>query len=528
MIIADDIGNDRHFQRRLAAAVAGVHLPSEEELLRGMSFFKDRLIEDIREYASRLGRAAKKRATLGPASILACLDELAVDPCLEAVTVLEDVIAEVEDAKRFPVAACRLRCRIYRAWFGEEDAMAQVAAEAAARAFDDGRYDRLPELTWDALAWGALSVRIAGWKDTGVAIATSHTRTDHELQRTRQQFRRAFQRAVERELEERLAESDVKKAEQKDEDFGLGSETSDSDIDDESVPSPRPSIDGVMILTGIGNETTSEGKKVVKEFASLIGKPVPLRAPPDLSLAREELIAEFPYAAGIVDALLKTMIGRDHVWLRPTLLVGSPGCGKTRFARRFAEVVGLPYELVPCGGLSDSAIGGTARRWSSGEPSIPIMSIRRHGVANPCVILDEIEKVGTNRNNGNPHDVLIGLLENETAQRWHDPYVESHCNLSFVVWLMTANSVGPIPSVLRDRCRFIRFPDPGPDDLDMLAHRILQRLYEDTGHDRRWATPLDGVERAALGEAWPGGSIRRLERLVEGLIAARDQSQVQQ
>jgi hypothetical protein len=520
---------DRHFKRRMSAAVAGVHLPSEEELLRGMSFFRDRLLDDAREYAGRMARTVKKRALKGAEEIRACLEELEVDPCLETAAALEEALEQVGDIKRFPVNAARLRCRIYRAWLGDVDAMAQIAAEAASRARSDAIRDKPADMMWDSLSWGALSVYWDSWRSSGMNIISSQQHTDQELKRARREFREAFLRAVEQELEERSStdsgkgKKDTAKTEQA---FALGID--DIDAKATNTRTKRRPTGGVVILTGIGNDATAEGKRVLKEFEPLIGKPVPLVMTPDLVHVRQELVAEYPYASAIVDAMLKNIGNRDHVWLRPTLLVGTPGCGKTRFARRFAETIGLPFELVPCGGLSDSAIGGTARRWSSGEPSIPIMAIRRHGVANPCLILDEIEKVGTQRHNGNPHDVLLGLFENETAKRWHDPYVESHCDLSSIVWLMTANSVEPVPSVLRDRCRILRFPEPGPDDIDMLAQRILQRLYGETGHDPRWATPLDGAEREALREAWPGGSIRKLERLVEGLIAARDQAQVPQ
>jgi hypothetical protein len=156
------------------------------------------------------------------------------------------------------------------------------------------------------------------------------------------------------------------------------------------------------------------------------------------------------------------------------------------------------------------------------------MAVRRHRCAGPVVILDEIEKIGTGRHNGNVHDVLIGLYEPETSRSWHDPYIQDHCDLSHVSWLMTANSIEPIPVALRDRCRILSFPDPRADQLPLFAARILERLYVETGHDLRWATPLEGFELDALASVWRGGSIRRLVRLVEGLRAARERTRPQQ
>jgi hypothetical protein len=150
------------------------------------------------------------------------------------------------------------------------------------------------------------------------------------------------------------------------------------------------------------------------------------------------------------------------------------------------------------------------------------MAVRRHECAGPAIILDEIEKVGTSRHNGNVHDVLVGLLEKETSARWFDPYLESNCDLSHLSWLMTANEVESVPAVLRDRCRILRFPEPGPEYLPFLASRILERLYLEQGHDPRWATPLETYEIEVLSRAWTGGSIRKLERLVELLAETRE------
>lgn len=89
---------------------------------------------------------------------------------------------------------------------------------------------------------------------------------------------------------------------------------------------------------------------------------------------------------------------------------------------------------------------------------------------------------------------------------------------------MTANSIDPIPGVLRDRCRVMHFPEPGPEMLSFLVPRILERVYSEVGHHPRWPSELEEFEIEALQRAWPGGSIRVLERLVQQVIDARDQT----
>lgn len=496
---------DRHFNRRLNAAIEGLHLPSEEELLRGMAFFRGDLGEDIREYAERLWRRIKKRGDLAFASLAAALEELTVEQSDDGVRSLVRALDGVEEVKGVPIEACRLRCRFYLASSGDSDAAASIAGETASVLLRDiNKRDDL-RMAGRALAWAVMAYSLAHTAKVGNLYASRRS-----LSRMLQGYERDFEGAIKRASKRREPEEEELSVD-------VPAEATDNETLD--VADKGGSI---IVFTSVGNDATSEGKRVVKEFEAFVRRRLPLPGTPDLAAVRTRLTTEFPWVVSIADEMLKGLVGRDHVRLRPVILLGIPGCGKTRFSRRLIEELGVPYELVSCGGLSDSALGGTARRWSSGEPSLAVMAVRRHESAGPAIILDEIEKVGTSRHNGNVHDVLVGLLEKETSARWFDPYLESNCDLSHLSWLMTANEVESIPAVLRDRCRILRFPEPGPEHLPFLASRILERLYLEQGHDPRWATPLEIYEIEALARAWTGGSIRKLERLVETLVESRE------
>lgn len=262
----------------------------------------------------------------------------------------------------------------------------------------------------------------------------------------------------------------------------------------------------------------------VKDAASIIGVRLPLVAPPaDLRAARAELLADAPHAERIVDRLLCPQASRPFVGNPPILIWGPPGAGKTRFARRYGEVMGLKPAVLSMGGATDSVtLTGTARGWSTGGFSILGRELIRTLIANPLIIIDEGDKIGTSRTNGNACDALINLMGTETAARYRDVYLQADIDGSRVQWIITANALDSIPRPLVDRCLVLRMDEPGPEHLRALATSILADVRADRGLDEVWAPGFDGIEWEALAAHWPGGSLRALRRLVETVLDARE------
>ncbi|CAO4148636.1 Lon protease [Methylorubrum aminovorans] len=297
---------------------------------------------------------------------------------------------------------------------------------------------------------------------------------------------------------------------------------------DEPLPDAAPAPPGIVVLRSVGHlpghardgTRPSGGSTPRAEFAALAGVALGCAPPPDLSAVRARLVSRYPHAAAVIDRILALAVGQPYARLRPALLVGPPGCGKTRLAREICEAMGLPVTVYSCAGVADSSLIGTSRQWGTGRASVPLQAIKRAMLASVALVIDEIEKVADSRHNGNAQDGLLSLLDH--AGRYHDPYLECDTDLGAVTFLATANGLGGITAPLRDRFLVLEMPVPTRESLPAIVDGIMQDLRAELGQDEAWLPPLDGEELAAVVANWrPGGSIRALRRLVEAALAAR-------
>ena len=263
-------------------------------------------------------------------------------------------------------------------------------------------------------------------------------------------------------------------------------------------------------------------KEILGPLKHAVNTPLPLVDVPPLHKVRNALAFEFPYATSVIDFALADLVGRATVRLRPVLLVGDPGGGKSRLARRLGEALGVSVWREDAARSDGATFGGTDRRWYSAEPCHPFLAIAQGKIANPLVLIDELDKAGTRSDYGRLWDCLLAFLEPETSARYPDPALQTTLDVSQVSYVATANSLDPLPSPIRDRFRVVTFPKPAADDLDALLPAVLADLAQERGLDATWVPPLDGAEHAAIAQNWPGGSVRRLRRMVEAILRERD------
>ena len=159
--------------------------------------------------------------------------------------------------------------------------------------------------------------------------------------------------------------------------------------------------------------------------------------------------------------------GRLGLSIPPILLVGPPGDGKTTYARLIAELAGTPFRQIDVGsGSAGFRITGLERGWSSAQSGVPVEIILDRGVANPLLIVNEVDKAhGVQSTKGSVNDLetsLLQLLEPETASRFECPSLRVPFDLSRASWILTANDLHAVPDPLVDRCTVFRMPEVTP------------------------------------------------------------------
>ena len=264
-------------------------------------------------------------------------------------------------------------------------------------------------------------------------------------------------------------------------------------------------------------------KEILGPLKDTVNVPLPLVEVPPLHQVRSALQFEFPYAVDVIDAILGDLVGRTTIQIRPFILLGGVGGGKSRFVRKLGEALSINVFRVDCS-RSDGVFGGTDRRWNSAEPCHPFLAIARSKTANPLVLLDEFDKAPSrlDLSGGRLWDCLLNQLERETSARYPDPALQIDLDLSHVSYAATANSVDPLPYPIRDRMRVLSFPQPTAGDCGALLPAVIADLASERGLNADWIAPLDGIEHATVTEHWHGGSVRHLRRIVEAILRERD------
>ena len=294
-----------------------------------------------------------------------------------------------------------------------------------------------------------------------------------------------------------------------------------------------------------GKHLSEEGQQVVDEE---LDKLKTLNAQsPEFAVTRNylELIASLPWGVYSDDnqSLKKArkILDRDHYGLKDVkelilefiaavikrgsiggsiiCLVGPPGVGKTSIGQSIAEALGRQFFRFSVGGMRDEAeIKGHRRTYIGAMPGKMIQALKRVGVSNPVIMLDEIDKIGTSYQ-GDPASALLEVLDPAQNNNFLDHYLDIPYDLSKVLFVTTANQLDTIPEPLLDRMEVIRLSGYILEEKVQIAKQYLvPRQLKDHGFGKSEVKFNDAAIALIADKYAREAGVRNLEKQIRKIV----------
>jgi ATP-dependent Lon protease len=310
----------------------------------------------------------------------------------------------------------------------------------------------------------------------------------------------------------------------------------------EGDPAGQSEVEGLRTKLEAAKLPEIVMKEATRELARLEAIP---SASPEYGVIRTwlQIVSELPWAVTTEDHLdlkeARKLLDRDHHGLdkvkrriieylavrklKPDgsgagailCFVGPPGVGKTSLGKSIAQSMGRKFIRVALGGVRDEAdIRGHRRTYIGSMPGRIIAELRKAGTRNPVMMLDEIDKLGSDFR-GDPSSALLEVLDPAQNHTFTDHYLDVPFDLSKVLFIATANTMDTIPGPLRDRMEVIEIPGYTQTDKLMIAKQYLvPRQLEANGLKKSQVKFKDDALRYVIEGYTREAGVRNLERSI--------------
>lgn len=207
--------------------------------------------------------------------------------------------------------------------------------------------------------------------------------------------------------------------------------------------------------------------------------------------------------------------------------VGPPGIGKTSLGRSIANAIGRKYVRLSLGGLHDeSEIRGHRKTYIGAMPGRILQSLKKAKTSNPVMILDEIDKVGSDQR-GDPSSALLEVLDPEQNNSFYDNYLEMEYDLSKVLFIATANTLQNIQPALRDRLEIIDLSGYAVEEkMEIAKTHLLPRQKELHGLKENSFRISDKVLEKIIQDYTRESGVRELDRMLASIMRYQAKEQV--